>query len=175
MKAGKCFMQPEHAPPGWQWPGGQPVLVDGVELDSAVPTRFFQTVDAYPAEWGRLTWRVQLNKIQSGQAAAPVFRTFYPGVEWNLRRPDPRWFLTAWLRWEGPGPPHRDPGLTAPAQVDEDTVLFRIADFERPIFLRSRIDARERRRIAETLTAQQRQLPNQHAVIMLDDIVRPPE
>lgn len=193
VKAGQCFILPEHAPPGWQWSGDQPVLIDGVELESGVPTRFFQTIDAYPAEWGRLTWRVQLNKIESDQAVAPVFRTFYPGVEWNLRRPDHRWFLTAWLKWEGPGPRYRDPGLTVPAQVDEDTVLFRIAwmpkqrrldfpdsgleaDFEQPVFLRSRIDARDRRRIAETLLAQQRQpAKSDAAVIMLDDIIAPSE
>jgi hypothetical protein len=183
-------MQPEYAPPGfWQWPGDQPVLVDGVELDSGVPTRFFQTVDAYPAEWGRLRWRVQLNKIVSGRPVSPAFRTFYPGVEWNLNHPDYRWFLTAWFKWEGPGPAYRDPLLPRPARIEEDTVLFRIAwmpkprpldfpdsapepDFDRPLFLRARVDARDRRRIAEALHLQpEPRAKSDSAVILLDDII----
>jgi len=186
-------MQPDHAPPGWQWPGDQPVPVDGVELESAVPTRFFQSVDAYPPEWGRLTWRVQLNKIVSDRAAAPVFRTFYPGVEWNLNRPDYRWFLTAWITWEGSGPPYRDPNVPGPPRIEADTVLFRIAwmpkpqsadfpdaarepDLERPIFLRSRVDARDRRRIAEALhAAPAPQARADSGVIQLDDILKAPD
>ncbi len=193
MKTGQCFMQLEQAPPGfWQWHADRPVLVDGVEFESECPTRFFQSVDAFPSEWGRLTWRVQLNKIESGRAALPVFRTFYPGTEWNLNRAGPRWFLTAWLKWEGPGPPYREvaPG---PVRIEGDTVLFPIAwmpkpqaahspdaarepDLDRPIFLRSRVDARDRRRIAESLRAQT--APRAHAdpgMILLDDFIDKPE
>jgi len=185
VKTGQCFMEPEQAPPGfWPWPAAQPVLVDGVELESGVPTRFFQTVDAFPPEWGRLTWRVQLNKIDSGRAGPPVFRTFYPGTEWNLARPDHQWFLSAWLRWEGPGPPYRAPAPEA-VRVVGDTVLFHIAwlpkpgdfpdaapepDLDRPIFLRSRVDARDRRSIAESLQAQPaRPAKADSGVITLDD------
>jgi hypothetical protein len=190
VKVGRCSMQPEHAPPGF-WPasGDRPALVDGVELDSSVPTRFFQTIDTYPPEWGRLTWRIQLNRIVAGRAALPAFRTFYTGVEWNLNRPDHRWFLTAWLRWEGPGPEHRDQCLAAPAHIEDDAALFRIAwmmkprapqrsdsppepDLGRPLFLRSRVDARDRRRISETLQPQSKlETKPDSAVILLDDIV----
>ena len=172
MKIGQCFMQPEHTPPGfWHGPGDQPVLVDGVEFESGVATRFFQSVDAYPSEWGRLRWRIQLNKIVSGRAGSPVFRTFYPGIEWNLHHPDYRWFLSAWFQWEGPGPQYREPALPGPARIEKDTVLFRIADFDRPVFLRSRVDVRDRRRIAEALQSQP-ELPAKpdSAVIVLDDI-----
>jgi hypothetical protein len=187
-------MQPEDAPPGfWQGPGDQPVLVDGVELESGVPTRFFQAVDGYPPEWGRLSWRIQLNKIVAGRAATPVFRTFYPGVEWNLNRADHRWFLTAWFRWEGAGPQYRNPGLAEPARIEGDTALFRIAwmtkprslefpdtppepDHDRPLFLRSRVDARDRSRISEALQSRQElQAKSDPAVIVLDDIIERPE
>ena len=175
-------MQPEDAPPGfWEGPGDQPVLVDGVELESDVPTRFFQTVDKYPPEWGRLTWRIQLNKIVAGRAASPVFRTFYPGVEWNLNRADHRWFLTAWFRWEGAGPHYRCPGPTGPAHIEGETVLFRMnsppePDHDRPLFLRSRVDARDRSRISEALQSQQEpQTKSDPAVIVLDDIIERPE
>jgi len=191
-------MQPEHAPPGyWQWPGDRPVLIDGVTLESRVPTRFFQTIDAYPGEWGRLSWRIQLNKIVSGQTALPAFRTFYPGVEWNLKHPDYRWFLTAWLKWEGPGPPYRDPALPGPPQIPalikDDTVLFCFAwmpkpkpvdvpdvppepDFERPLFLRSRVDARDRRSIAEAVHAKPEVAAKPASgVISLDDIIEAAE
>jgi hypothetical protein len=118
-----------------------------------------------------------------------VFRTFYAGVEWNLNRPDYRWFLTAWFTWEGPGPPYRDPGLPGPAHIEDDTALFRIAwmpkptpldfplsdaepDFDRPLFLRSRVDARERRRISEGLRPEhERKAKSDSAVILLDDIL----
>lgn len=190
MKIGQCYMQPEDAPPGfWQWPDDQPVLIDGVELYSEVPTRFFQTVDAYPSEWGRLRWRIQLNKVVSGRAVSPVFRTFYGGVEWNLKRPDYRWFLTAWFTWEGPGPQYRQRCLPGPARIEENTALFRIAwipkprpldlrdsaadpDFDRPVYLRSRVDARDRRRISEAVRAQdERQAKSDSAPILLDDII----
>ena len=171
-------MKPEDAPPGfWQGPGDQRVLVDGVEFESGVPTRFFQTVDKHPPEWGRLSWRIQLNKIVAGQAATPVFRTFYPGVEWNLNRADHRWFLTAWFRWEGAGPHYRCPGPAGPAHIEGDTVLFRIysppePDHDRPLFLRSRVDARDRSRISEALQSQQELQANPDpAVIVLDDII----
>lgn len=190
MKAGQCTMQSEHAPPGfWRWPGDGPILIDGIELDSAVPTRFFQTADAYPSGWGRLSWRIQLNKIVSGRAVSPAFRTFYPGVEWNLNRPDHRWFLTAWFKWEGIGPRYRDADLSGPPHVEGDTALFRFGwmpkpkaldpadsapepDFDRPIFLRSRVDARDRRRISEALRSEHDpQSKPDSAVILLDDII----
>ena len=190
-------MLPEHAPPGFWLPRGDPALpIDGVEFESAVPTRFFQTVDAYPPEWGRLSWRIQVNKIESGRAVVPVFRTFYPGIEWNLNRPDYRWFLTAWFTWDGPGPqypplnaappndaPLNDAPLNGTPLIEDDTVLFRIGwmprvnaaaepDPERPIFLRSRVDARDRRRIAEDLQSHQAPEPKSGSgVISLDDII----
>ncbi len=186
-------MQSEDAPPGfWKWPGERHVLVDGIALESAVPTRFFQTVDAYPPEWGRLNWRVQLNKMESGRAGSPAFRTFYPGVEWNLNRPDHRWFLTAWMKWEGPGPRYRDPGFAGPPRIEGDTVLFLFAwlpkrhsleasdslpepDLDRPLFVRSRVDARDRLRISEALRSQQEPAENSDpALIRLDDILEKP-
>lgn len=186
-------MQPEDAPPGpWQSTGERPLLVDGVEFESGVPTRFFQSVDAYPAEWGRLVWRVQVNKIVSERAVSPVFRTFYTGVEWKLDRPDYRWFLTAWFHWEGLGPRYHTPCFPAPPLIEDDTALFRFAwlpgpvspevaepvpepDLARPLFLRSRVDARDRRRIAETLRAQRAAPANPDpALIVLDDIIETP-
>jgi hypothetical protein len=190
VKVGRCSMRPEDAPPGfWQGPSDQAVLVDGVELESSVPTRFFQTADTYPSQWGRLSWRIQLNKIVAGRAVLPVFRTFYPGVEWNLNHPDYRWFLSAWFRWEGPGPQYRDPCFPPSPQIEDDTALFRLAwmtkpgslefpdspsepDLDRPIFLRSRVDARDRRRISEVLRSQHEpQAASDSAVILLDDII----
>ncbi len=190
MTSGQCFVHREHSPPGfWRWPGDGPVLIDGIQLESGVPTRFFQTVDAYPSAWGNLSWRIQLNKIVSDQAVSPAFRTFYPGVEWNLNRPDFRWFLTAWFKWDGPGPQYDDAYLTGPPHVEGDTALFRIAwmpksgplapadpgqepDFNRPLFLRSRVDARDRRRISEALRSQHdAQAKSDSAVILLDDII----
>jgi hypothetical protein len=181
-------MRPEQAPPGfWRWPGDGALLIDGVELESAVPTRFFQSVDKYPAEWGRLNWRMQLNKREAERAASPMFRTFYPGVEWNLNVPDYAWFMTAWFAWEGPGPPYPEPSLPRAASVEGDTVLFRIGwmqkadgdpapDLDRPLFLRSRVDARDRRRVAEDRRAQSEPRANAgSATIVLDDIVAPPE
>jgi len=193
VDVGQCSMQPEDAPPDfWQRPHEGAALIDGVVLESGVPTRFFQTVDALPPEWGRLSWRVQLNKIASGRAGLPVFRTFYPGVEWNLNHPDYRWFLSAWFKWEGAGPPYRDPGSPGTVQVEGDTVLFRIAwqpkpaaveaasalpepDLSRPLYLRSRIDARDRKRISEAVQAREaRPAPAGSAVISLDDIIEAP-
>ncbi len=190
MKVGQCSMQPEHAPPGfWRWSVDRAVIIDGVHLDSGVPTRFFQTLDAYPSDWGRLSWRIQLNKRESGRAVTPVFRTFYAGVEWNLNRPDYRWFLTAWFTWEGPGPQYRDPCLPGPAHIEDDTALFRIAwmpkprpldcpdsapepDPDRPLFLRSRVDARDRRRTSEALRPRHElRTKSDSAVILLDDIL----
>ena len=107
MESAQCYMEREHAPPGFWQRAERAVLVDGVRLESDVPTRFFQTLDPFPPEWGRLRWRIQLNGIVSERAAAPMFRTFYPGVEWNLHRAESRWFLTAWFTWEGPGPRYR--------------------------------------------------------------------
>jgi hypothetical protein len=164
-------MQPELAPPGfWRWPGDQPVLIDGIEIESRVPTRFFQTVDSYPPEWGRLNWRLALNRIVSGRAAPPVFRTFYSGIEWNLNHPDYRWFLSAWFKWEGPGPDERD-ALPGPI-VEGDTALFAIASSPKMLFLRSRVDARDRRRIAEDFRAQPEQRPKSDpGVISIDDLL----
>ncbi len=166
-------MRAEDAPPGfWQLPGDAPALIDGVELESRVPTRFFQTVDAYPPEWGRLIWRVQLNKIVAGRAEAPVFRTFYPGVEWKLNLPDYRWFLTAWFKWDGSGPESREPSVAGVLKVTEDTAVFPIPRAQ--LFLRSRIDARDRRRIAEALRTPPEPAPKSDpALILLDDIIKP--
>ena len=179
-------MQPDDAPPGfWRGADGEPALVDGVEIASAVPTRFFQTLDSYPSAWGRLTWRVQLNKIAGEQASAPGFRTFYPGVEWNLRRKEPeaddRWLLTAWTKWEGPGPPYRDLVVTHPQiRIDGDTVLFLVAclpnvtgepDPGRPLFLRSRVDARDRRSIAQGDRDEREAPAASPGVILLDDLI----
>ncbi len=175
MKAAQCYMGAEAAPPGfWRRSFERPLLVDGVELHSEVPTRFFQTVDAYPAGWGRLIWRLQINKIVAGQAVSPAFRTFYPGVEWNLNRPDYRWFLTAWFTWEGPGPPDGDARLPAAAHLEDDTALFRIASTP-ALFLRSRVDARDRRSISESLQAQRKpRTESDPALISLDDIIETP-
>ncbi len=170
-------MQAEHAPPGfWRWPADQSVLIDGVELDSAVPTRFFQTLDPYPLDWGRLSWRVQLNKLVSGHASSPVFRTFYAGVEWNLRHPDAHWFLSAWFRWDGPGPPQREDDLRGAVQIADDTALFRIAWFDgTPLFLRCRVDARDRRAIAEARGLEvEREAKRDAAIIVLDDVIETP-
>jgi hypothetical protein len=178
-------MHPEQAPPGfWTWPGDGPALIAGVELDSAVPTRFFQTLDAFPPAWGRLSWRVQLNKLVADRAESPSFRTFYPGVEWNLRSGG-RWFLSAWFRWDGDGPRYAGRDLPGAIRVEGDTALFRYAwmpaaespelpDLERPLFLRSRVDARDRRRIAEALRSEREPAPQpEPGLIVLDDILGP--
>src|SRR5208282_2034829 len=107
--------------------------------------------------------------------------------------PDYRWFLTAWITWEGAGPPYLDPNVPGPPRIDADTILFRIAwmpkppspgvpgaapepDLERPIFLRSRVDARDRRRIAAALHAPPApQASADSGVIQLDDILKAPE
>jgi hypothetical protein len=180
VRAGQCYMQAEDAPPGfWQWPRDRTVLVDGVEIGSGVATRFFQTVDPYPSEWGRLHWRIQLNTLVSGRAVLPMFRTFYSGVEWNLKSPERRWFLTGWFAWEGPGPEHREPTLPAPASIEGETALFRIAWLPKPgnnpIFLRSRVDARDRRLISEALESRNgHKAPAQRGLIVLDDIIKGP-
>ena len=141
--------------------------VDGVELESAVPTRFFQSVDAYPTEWGRLIWRVQLNLLANGSVALPVFRTFYPGVEWNLRHHERSWFLTAWLRWEGMGPPQSAAG---PPSIEGDRVAFSIGP---NAFLRCRVDARDRRSIARSVQADTPVAPSEEpGVISLDEIIQ---
>lgn len=162
-------MSVEDAPPDfWPWPDVQSRPVDGIELESAVPTRFFQTLDAYPPEWGRLLWRVQLNHLENGRVALPVFRTFYPGVEWNLRKGEHRWFLTAWLRWEGPGPP--DPSNQLPS-IEGDTVAFYV---ERGVQLRCRVDARDRRSIAQSVRSHQTvATAGDPGVISLDDLIEP--
>lgn len=169
----QCEMTPEDvAPEFWPWPSREHALVDGVQLESAVPTRFFQTLDAYPNQWGRLLWRVQLNKIEEDRASAPVFRTFYPGVEWNLRQGG-RWFLTAWLRWEGPGPAAA--GARAPDSIafENDMVLFCIGREPdgKLLYLRSRVDARDRRSIATAVQMERETPAADPAVISLDDIL----
>jgi hypothetical protein len=178
-------MNPEQAPPGF-WTGSveRAVLVDGVEFESAVPTRFFQTLDPFPRAWGRLSWRVQVNRLAGERAEAPAFRTFYPGVEWNLNRPGGRWFLSAWFKWDDGAPPGADP-LAVAIQVEGDTALFRYGwlpapgsadrpEGQRPLFLRSRIDARSRQRIAAALRAEREPAPKTDPdVIVLDDVLRP--
>jgi hypothetical protein len=181
-------MHPEQAPPGfWTSPGDGSALIAGVELDSAVPTRFFQSLDAFPPAWGRLSWRIQLNKLVAGRAEPPSFRTFYPGVEWNLSRSGGRWFLSAWFKWDGAGPPHTGGDLPGAIRVEDDTVLFRYAwmaaaesrdvpDLERPLFLRSRVDARDRRRIAAALRSEREPAAKPDpGLIVLDDVLGPPD
>ncbi len=177
MKSAKLFFKSELAPPGFWNASEDATLVDGIEFESAVPTRLFQTVDAYPASWGRLIWRIQVNSIVAYQAGLPLFRTFYPGVEWNLNHPDFRWFLTAWYAWEQPGK-QREPRSATNLLVERDTVLFPIApeEFSGNVYLRSRIDARDRRRVAEDVHAQSRPAtaPSSAGVIVLDDLLDEP-
>jgi hypothetical protein len=186
VNVGQCLMNPEQAPPGfWPGPGDAAALVDGVEFESTVPTRFFQTLDPFPRAWGRLSWRVQVNRLVDGRAEPPSFRTFYPGVEWNLSRPGGRWFLSAWFRWDDGAPPWGELAVPGWIRVDGETVSFRYAwlpaagsadlpDRARPLFLRSRIDARSRRRIAEELRAEREPAPKTDpGVIVLDDVLGP--
>ena len=190
MEPAQCYMDRDDAPPGFWRRARRTVLVDGVRLASDVPTRFFQTLDPFPPEWGRLRWRIQLNRVVSERAAAPMFRTFYPGVEWNLNSPDSWWFLTAWFTWDGPGPRYPERCAPAPARIDDDTALFRIAwmpkptgpdvegaaaepDLEKPLFLRSRVDARDRRQVYEARLAREHaEPPPDPRLIVLDDIFR---
>ncbi len=171
-------MRREHAPPGfWPWPGDERALLEGVELESAVPTRFFQTVDPYPRTWGPLHWRVQLNKMVDGRAELPLFRAFYSGVEWNLNHPDYRWLLTAWFRWEHrTGVPAAPPcGPSRPSHIEGKTVVFPISvpdpEFVGSLYLRSRIDARDRERIAEALRSHERATNPEPSLIILDDVL----
>ena len=192
MKLEVCYMQPADAPPGfWPWPHERPVLVNGVALDSDQPTRFFQTVDACPREWGRFSWRIQLNRVVGGHAQSPVFRTFYQGVEWNLALPEHRWFLSAWFKWDGLGPDYEDERASGRVQIAGDTALFRISwfpkleregvtlpepDLKKPLFLRSRIDARARRQIYEAVRAERdASAKTESTVIVLDDIINKPK
>lgn len=171
MRIATYLMQREHAPPGfWQW-RDEVMPVAGVEIESGVPTRFFQTVDAYPRSWGRLTWRIQLNKIVDDRAGVPLFRSFYPGVEWNLNSFDRRWFLTAWFKWE-----QGDPRAASIARIEDDTVSFAIPPAgtacSDELYLRSRIDARDRHRVAETVArAREPDVPSHPELIVLDDFV----
>lgn len=172
-------MHSDDAPPNFWRAAEATALVDGVEFESAVPTRFFQTLDAYPAEWGRLVWRIQLNRFVAGRADSPAFRTFYPGIEWNLRRSgmqasDDRWFLTAWMKWEGTGPPDYNPAAAQPAvRVEASTALFLVAsNLEQSVFLRSRIDARDRRQIAQTVGSEREpSIASEEGLILLDDVI----
>jgi hypothetical protein len=180
MKVGQRAMRSEDAPPGF-WRSPQDVVaVDGVEISSFVPTRFFQTLDATPKAWGRLSWRVQVNKIVDGRAGLPAFRTFYPGVEWNLRSGDGRWFLTAWFKWEGPGPPDCDLPLPRPARIEGDTALFPIARLPaspgeaeevRTLVLKCRVDARDRRLVAQALRTARATEVAASGLIVLDDVI----
>jgi hypothetical protein len=169
VNVARCVMTIDDAPPGfWQWPGTDSALIDGIELESAVPTRFFQSLDAYPREWGRIFWRLQLNRFEHGRVTMPMFRTFYPGVEWNLNRPGGRWFLSAWFKWQANGPAGADPSQRAAMQIEGDTVVFSFGE----IVLRSRVDARDRKAVAESLRAHEREpAPPPPGVIMLDDVV----
>ena len=170
MRCARYVMSVEDAPPSfWLWPDAYSVPVDGVELESNVPTRFFQSLDAYPSEWGRLLWRVQLNALENERVTLPVFRTFYPGIEWNLRHAQRRWFLTAWLRWEGPGPPQ--PAAAAPS-IEGDAVAFCV---EGSVFLRCRVDARDRLSIARNVRSHHKSAePGEPGVISLDDVIESP-
>lgn len=175
MNLGKCRIHEENAPPGfWRSSDGQEAIIDGVELRSSVPTRFFQSVDAYPPEWGRLSWRIQLNSLDGDVAGAPSFRTFYPGVEWNLGGGNGRWFLSAWLRWSGDGPPEGMRTSSA-IQIEGDTVLFEFATTSnnKLLFLRCRVDARDRRTIAKEVQTreQARERFADDDVIVLDDLL----
>lgn len=168
-------MRREHAPPGfWPWPADERALLDGVELESGVPTRFFQIVDPYPRTWGPLRWRVQLNKMVDGRAELPLFRAFYSGVEWNLNHPDYRWFLTAWFRWEhSAGVPAAS--SCGPSHIEGNTVVFPIPvpdpAFVGSLCLRSRIDARDRHRIAEAVRSHDRPTDTEAPLIILDDVL----
>lgn len=179
MRTAQCLMHREQAPPGfWRWLAEETALVDGIEFESAVPTRFFQTVDAYPRSLGRLNWRVQINKIVAGECLLPMFRTFYPGVEWNLSHGDHRWFLTAWFRWDGEHGAQGEPHSAKPPQVEGDTAVFAVPvndpAFTAPLYLRSRIDARDRRSIAEALQSESEPAATPlHGLIVLDDIIDP--
>ncbi len=176
MHIARYVMQREHAPPGfWRWPDACKTL-EGVELESAIPTRFFQTVDQYPRAWGRLSWRVQLNKLVEDRAELPLFRTFYPGVEWKLNSTDARWFLTAWFLWELPGDKRSEPQPAAVAGLDDGVVSFAISradpDSGERLYLRSRIDARDRHSVAETVQQQREgDAPAQTSVILIDDLL----
>jgi hypothetical protein len=169
VNVARCTMTIDDAPPGfWQWPGTDSALIDGVELESTVPTRFFQTLDAFPREWGRLFWRVQLNRLDERRATLPMFRTFYPGVEWNLNHPGGRWFLSAWFKWQGDAPAAADPSQGAAIRIEGDTIVFTLGQ----IVLRSRVDARDRKAVAESLHAHEPKAPSPPpGVIVLDDVV----
>ena len=183
MNVGRCSITSEDAPPGfWLLPGADSAIVDGVEFESSAPTRLFQSLDSYPQEWGRLSWRVQLNKLEAGRAALPVFRTFYPGVEWNLRAGG-WWFLSAWFKWEGSGPPYPQDDLRHAPRIEGDTAVFCVSwwprrdgrpDATRAICLRSRVDARNRRTIAQSVASHSEH--DEHhpdGVIVLDDLLEP--
>jgi hypothetical protein len=176
MKIARCLIQREQAPPGfWPWRDDS-ALVDGVEFESAVPTRFFQSVDAYPKDLGRLGWRVQLNRIADGRAGLPMFRTFYPGVEWNLNHSGARWFLTAWYKWERHAGEREDAQSVKPERIEGDTVWFPIVSASpnvgKALYLRSRVDARDRRAIASGIAAHNTSdASSDSALIVLDDLI----
>jgi hypothetical protein len=174
VKTAQCYMQRADAPPGfWPWDGPQTALLDGAELESAVRTRFFQTVDPYPSTWGTLHWRIQLNNIVDDRVALPFFRASYPGVEWNLKHPGGRWFLTAWFKWERAGESQAYP--SGPPRIEGDTVLFAIpmpdTAFDGSLHLRSRVDARDRRSIAESVRTREQTPTSDPTLIVLDDVI----
>ena len=129
-----------------------------------------------------MSWRVQLNKLDAGRATLPAFRTFYPGVEWNLRAGG-RWFLSAWFRWEGAGPPYAQTDLRSAPRIEGDTAVFCVSwwprpdgrpDATRPICLRSRVDARDRKTMAQSVASRSdKDDHDDRGIIMLDDLLEP--
>ncbi len=78
------------------------------------------------------------------------------------------------MRWEGAGPPDRNLAAAQPAvAVDANTALFLVAqNLEQPVFLRSRVDARDRRQIAQAVGPEDEPSTNTGAgVILLDDLI----
>ncbi len=177
MHVASYLMHREHAPPGF-WPWRDDVrCIEGVEFESTGPTRFFQTVDTHPRSWGRLNWRVQLNKLADDRAALPLFRTFYPGVEWKLApSADQRWFVTAWFRWDRPAGEHVEGCAGSVAAIESGVISFRIPAFDRDsgetLQLRSRVDARDRRSIADSVqSVRKSDASTKSTLINLDDVL----
>lgn len=170
MQPGRFRMRSEDAPPGFWAAPDLTAPVDGVRIESALPTRFFQSLDHYPPAWGTLRWRIQLNALRDDVPDRPAFRGFYPGVEWNLRGGTGVWLLTAWFAWDGPGP-EADRLPPAPPRLEGDVALFPFAGGDAPLFLRSRVDARDRRAIAAAVRSQAAAPAPPDAPILLDDLL----